>query len=484
MKSICKMTFFSLFILFLTILNLSGCNKKDDPGIVNNLPPVNVNIITPTLTVDFSISTGVGHPFVFGEQGAPLDANSVANVINQGFVFKRANLMVNNIVPPSTIDDYRNNIKNIQDPKNWWISTVSASLNTYGNAGMKVLLGYSYVPTWLSYNPKSQMGVPKDWDIYEDIIAKISAYMKTKSFVVGVEVWNEPDGVFLDITGSPYKTKLAAYKDIYFHTAKAIRSVDLNIPVGGPTAGSSGQEGRNWADSLLNDPRIAGNVNFLTYHTYDFGTSRDATEIPLWKAIGAKYGKPDIPVYLNEWNYSYGISGQALSPMNNIAPDAIAYCGRRLTDFYVNHLDGATIFTMGYYPKSGMGGVNTDGTFTPKISAFYLMSKVLGLGKGDGALKQITWIPGLNITNGGAALNANNQKVIWMTNDTGKTDGVTTLIKGLNPNLQYAASVWEASILNTAQTERESIKFTTDATGRGSFTFAVASKSVTGLIIR
>lgn len=483
MKSTFNTNLFSLFILFLTILNLSGCTKKDDPNIDNNQPII--NSITPTLTVDFSISKGIGHAFVFGQQEAPINVSSVVtDVINQGFVFQRSNLMVNNIVPTSTIDNYRNNINNIQDPKNWWISYVSTALNTYGNAGMKVLVGYSYVPNWLSCNPKSHNGVPKDWVIYEDIIAKISTYMKTKSFVVGVEVWNEPTGEFLDITGSPYKTKLSAYKDIYFHTAKAIRSVDSDIPIGGPVAGDSKQWARDWADSLLNDPRITDNVNFLTYHLYDFGTSSDATDIPLWKAIGAKYGKPNMPVYLDEWNYSYDISGQSLSPMNNIAPDAIAYCGRRLTDFYVNHLDGATIFTMGYNPTSGMGGINTGGTFTPKVSAFYLMSKVLGLGKGDGALKQTTWIPNLNITNGGAAVNANNQKVIWMTNDTGKADRVTILISGLNPTTQYAASVWEASILNTAQTERESMKFSTDATGKGSFKFAVASKSVTGIIIK
>ncbi len=392
--------------------------------------------------------------------------------------------MVNNIVPSSTIDNYKNNVNNIQDPKNWWISYVCTALNTYGNAGMKVLVGYSYIPNWLSYNPNSQKGVPKDWVIYEDIIAKIATYIKTKSFVVGVEVWNEPTGEFLDITGSPYTTRLAAYKDIYYHTAKAIRSVDQHIPIGGPAAGDSKQWCRDWADSLLNDPRITANVNFLTYHLYDFGISGDATDIPLWKAVGTKYGKTDIPIYLDEWNYSYAVPGMFFSPMNNVDPYAIAYCGRRLTDFYVNHLNGASIFTLGYYPASGMGGINTDGTFTPKVSAFYLLSKVLGLGKGDGELKQTTWLPGLNITNGGAAINASNQKVIWITNDTGKTGNVSIAISGLNPNNQYAAAVWEASILNTAQTERESIKFTTDASGKGSFTFAVATKSVSGLIIK
>jgi hypothetical protein len=472
MKSTFKTISFSLFISILTILSLSGCAKKRDPtiAIIDNKPP-SVNTKTPDLTADFSISTGIGHAFVFGEQGAPFDPNSVASVINQGFVFKRCGFALNNT---------------IQDPKTWWISTVASQLNAYGNAGSKVLIGYSYIPSWLSWSPHSQLGVPKDWDIYEDIIAKIATYVKARSFIVGVEVWNEPTGGFLDITGSPYTTRLAAYKDIYYHTAKAIRSVDANIPIGGPTAGDSKHWCRDWADSLLSDSRIAANVNFLTYHLYDWGKSTDATDIPLWKAVGAKHGKPDMPVYLDEWNYSYAVSGQPFSPMNNSAPEAISYWGRRLTDFYVNHLDGATVFTMQVLPETGgMGGINKDGTFTPKIRALYLMSKVLGLGKGDGALKQFTLLPSANnIINGGAAVNADNQKVIWMTNATINTNNVTVLVKGLSPNIQYTASTWEASSLNTAQTVRESIQFTTDATGKGSLTFAVAARSVTGFIIK
>ena len=59
MKSTIEALFFSLFVLLLTISNLSGCTKKYDSNTNNNQPPVNT--ITPTLTVDFSISTGIGH---------------------------------------------------------------------------------------------------------------------------------------------------------------------------------------------------------------------------------------------------------------------------------------------------------------------------------------------------------------------------------------------------------------------------------------
>ena len=71
-----------------------------------------------------------------------------------------------------------------------------------------------------------------------------------------------------------------------------------------------------------------------------------------------------------------------------------------------------------------------------------------------------------------------------MTNDTRKTDSVSMIIKGLIPSTQYSASVWEASILNNAQYERQSIKFLADQTGNGGFKFAVAAKSVTGFVIK
>ena len=131
-----------------------------------------------------------------------------------------------------------------------------------------------------------------------------------------------------------------------------------------------------------------------------------------------------------------------------------------------------------------MCGIFENGTFMPKVRTFYLLSKVLGLGKGESVLKQTSWTANQNITNGGTAINVDNQKVVWMTNDTPKADSVSMVVKGLNSSTQYSASVWEASALNDVQTERQSIKFTTDATGRGSFIFTVASQSVTGFIIK
>lgn len=477
-------------IMFSFLSNFFSCTKKNDP-IVDNNPPTKKGLSI-TLTADFSVNNGIGHPYVFGEGGAPMDAVTATKMASQGFTLKRTECDMDWLLGDPkkiTLADYKNDVNGIRtNPTKVWLSNSNELIN-YGPKGVKFIAIIGYVPTWLSFNPTSVNGVPKDWNVYEELVQK--AYLKYKSYncVAYIEIWNEPTGHFLDLTGSPYTSRLTAYKDIYYHTAKAIRAVDSSIPLGGPTAGDSKAWCIAWADSMLSDPRIAKDVNFLSYHLYDKSSGSDSSDIANWKAVATKYGKPDMPIFITEWNYSYDLG---IIPMNNESPDAISFVGKRLTDFYVNHFFGATIFSMFQYSSTNkwrkdMTGIFEDGTFMPKVRTFYLMSKVLSLGKGESALKQTIWTAGQygqKITNAGSAITVDNQKVVWMTNDTRETYSVSMIIKGLMSSTQYSASVWEASNLNNAQSERQSIKFTTDETGKGGFKFAVASKSVTGIILK
>ena len=171
--------------------------------------------------------------------------------------------------------------------------------------------------------------------------------------------------------------------------------------------------------------------------------------------------------------------------MNMESPDAISYVGKRLTNFYINHLAGANIYTMSKTSAGDeMGGIFTDETFMPKARTFYLLSKVLGLGVGDGALKGTTWTANDIVTNAGTAVNFNNQKVIWLTNDTGNGGTVSLIIKGLLPNTVYSASIYEASAVNTATTLREVVQFTGIAADAEGIKFNLRAKSVVGLVIQ
>ncbi len=440
------------------------------------------------LNVDFSIHKGKGYPFVFGEGGAPADLITATHMAGQGFTLKRTGCDMNWLLgDPKTITlaDYKNNVNSIRtDPAKVWLSN-AAELADYGSKGVKFMATIGYVPVWLSYNPASVNGIPKDWVVYEELVQKV--YLKYKSFncVQLIEIWNEPTGQFLDLTGSPYKDRLTAYKDIYYHTAKAIRAIDMTILLGGPTAGDSKAWCIAWADSMLNDPRIAHDVDFLSYHLYDKDAGTDPVDIANWKAVGARHGIADLPVIISEWNYSYDLG---IIPLNNESTDAISFAGRRLTDFYVNHLYAASIYSMFQYSSANkwrqdMCGIFENGTFMPKVRTYYLLSEVLGLGKGESLLKQTSFTAGNIITNAGAALTASTQKVVWFTNDSRNKDNLSLIIKGLTPSTSFSISIWEASAANNAESIRQSLSFTTDVSGTGSFKMAVAAKSVTGLIL-
>ena len=480
--------YFLCIVICMSVINIFSACAKKQPDLPDSTPSV-INSANQVLTADYSIDNGIGHPYVFGEGGAPENDATATKIAGQGFTLKRTGCDMNWLLGDPqkiTLADYNNDVNGIRsNPAKVWLSNGN-ELTNYGAKGIKFITTIGYVPTWLSFNPSSVNGVPKDWVVFEELMQKVFTKYKTYNSLAYVEIWNEPTGEFLDLTGSAYTDRLTAYKDIYYHTAKAIRAIDANIPLGGPTAGDSKAWCIAWADTMLNDPRISKDVNFLSYHLYDKSAGTDPMDIANWKDVAAKHGKTDMPIFITEWNYSYDLG---IIPMNNESTDAISFVGKRLTDFYVNHLFGANIFSMFQYSSTNkwrqdMCGIFENGTFMPKIRTFYLMSKILGLGKGEASLKQTTFTANQNITNAGTAITVNNQKVVWMTNDTKKVDGVLLVVKGLNSNSQYTASVWEASALNEATSERQSIKFQTDNTGKSSFVFAVAAKSVTGIIIK
>ena len=81
---------------------------------------------------------------------------------------------------------------------------------------MKFIATIGYGPTWLSFNNTSENGVPKDWSVYEELVQKVYLKYKTYNCVEYIEIWNEPTGHFLDLTGSPYTSRLTAYKYLLF----------------------------------------------------------------------------------------------------------------------------------------------------------------------------------------------------------------------------------------------------------------------------
>lgn len=127
------------------------------------------------------------------------------------------------------------------------------------------------------------------------------------------EVWNEPN-----LDGFWEKADQAAYFDLYTRTAKAIKAIDAQLRVGGPsTAGAA------WVPEFLAHAKATNSpVDFITTHTYgvdngfldEFG-KEDLKLSPSPDAIVGDVKRvrreieashlPGLPLFFTEWSTSY-----------------------------------------------------------------------------------------------------------------------------------------------------------------------------------
>ena len=203
-------------------------------------------------------------------------------------------------------------------------SMVKAIYAAVLRAGEKPFVEISFMPEALATGHKTIFyytangSPPKD---YAKWGALIGAFVRDLEAHFGrkeveswrFEVWNEPnlDGFW---TGADQH----AYFHLYDVTARAIKTVDPALPVGGPaTAGAA------WIPQFLGHARTAGvPVDFVTTHTYgvnggfldaegrsDVELSRDPGSIVddvlrVRRQVDAA-GLVHTPVYFTEWSTSY-----------------------------------------------------------------------------------------------------------------------------------------------------------------------------------
>jgi xylan 1,4-beta-xylosidase len=127
------------------------------------------------------------------------------------------------------------------------------------------------------------------------------------------EVWNEPN-----LDGFWEKADQKAYFDLYTRTVKAIKAIDAQLRVGGPsTAGAA------WVPEFLAHAKVTNSpVDFITTHTYgvdngfldEFG-KEDLKLSPSHDAIIGDVRRvrqeieashlPGLPMFFTEWSTSY-----------------------------------------------------------------------------------------------------------------------------------------------------------------------------------
>ena len=193
--------------------------------------------------------------------------------------------------------------------------------------GVRPFLEISFMPKKLALRQdihpfwyKQIVSPPKDYQKWDDLMQAFAQHLIERYGIDEVaqwyfEVWNEPNIDFW--SGEP---KQSTYFELYDHTARALKSVNPRLRIGGPSTSSA-----HWVDDFLRHV-IAENVpiDFVSSHGYAddtvedlFGTKED---IPMSQRVCraikkvhdqiAATARPNLPLMWTEWNVpSFGPLG-------------------------------------------------------------------------------------------------------------------------------------------------------------------------------
>jgi xylan 1,4-beta-xylosidase len=277
----------------------------------------------------------------------------------------------------------------------------------------KLALRQDVHPFWY----KQIVSPPKDYKKWDDLIRALGQHLVDRYGLDEVaqwyfEVWNEPNIDFW--TGDP---KQATYFELYDHTARALKSVNTRLRVGGPATSSA-----HWVDAFIQHAAAQDvPTDFISSHGYADDTVQDLfgtnEEIPMDRRVClaikkvhdqiAASPRPGLPLMWTEWNVpSFG-------PLN--ARDT-EYVGAALADD-IHQCDGLvdmlSFWTFSdVFEENGPGREPFNGSFglialggikKPSYSAFALLHKlgrerilqhpddVLVTRREDGSLAIVAW---------------------------------------------------------------------------------------------
>lgn len=188
---------------------------------------------------------------------------------------------------------------------------------------VKPFVELSFMPTKLASKPgalhsfwyKPNTSPPKDWAKWDAMISAFATHLIDRYGIEEVrswyfEVWNEPNLDFW--SGEP---RQESYWELYDHTAKAIKSVDSRLRVGGPATAQAA-----WVDGFIRHC-VTNKIplDFISTHVYGDDTSQDvfgtSGDIPrrdmVCRAVKkvhdqiAASSMPRLPLIWSEFNATY-----------------------------------------------------------------------------------------------------------------------------------------------------------------------------------
>lgn len=181
--------------------------------------------------------------------------------------------------------------------------------------GLRPVVELSFMPRDLASDPsktvfeyKAIVSPPKDWDRWAELIERLVAHLVERYGLAEVrdnwsfEVWNEAN---LEVfwSGTP-----AEFWRLYDVTAHAVRRVDAQLIVGGPSSAASG-----WVEEMLHHLASSGApLDFVSTHTYG------SPPLDLRPQL-ERYGRAGLPIWWTEW----GVSPRHFKPVNDAVFSAV-----------------------------------------------------------------------------------------------------------------------------------------------------------------
>jgi xylan 1,4-beta-xylosidase len=250
-------------------------------------------------------------------RGAGPGGSDVGAELAEAFEIVHRELGVRSVRAHAILDDSLGVYREVAGRPRIDYDQVDAAYDRLLATGLRPFVELSFMPHDLASDPgrttfdyKGIISPPRDIDRWAELVANFTAHLVARYGREEVaawpfEVWNEPNlRLFWSATE-------AEYFELYDATARAVRSVDDRLLVGGPATAAVG-----WVDDLLAHAASSGApVDFVSTHTYG------APPLDL-RPIVARFGRPDLPIHWTEW----GVSPTHSSPVNDSVWGAPLVC--------------------------------------------------------------------------------------------------------------------------------------------------------------
>jgi xylan 1,4-beta-xylosidase len=232
-------------------------------------------------------------------RGAGPGASNVGDELAAAFRIVRRELGVEAVRAHAIFDDSLGVYREVDGRPVHDFERVDAAYDRLLATGLRPFVELSFMPHDLASDPQRTtfhyrgiISPPRDPERWSDLVSDFVRHLAGRYGLDAVrgwpfEVWNEPNlRLFWTATE-------AEYLDLYDTTARAVRSVDPRLAVGGPSTAAVG-----WVDDLLAHVADAGApLDFVSTHTYG------APPLDL-RPVTERFGRPGLPIHWTEWGVS------------------------------------------------------------------------------------------------------------------------------------------------------------------------------------